>query len=178
MIKRLKSFLGRKARDESGTASVEFVLVFPVYLSFIIMSIELGFITMRHTLIERGMDMAVRELRLGTGTAPQHDAIKEMICDNALMVLDCKQNLQLEMAPANLFAFNTLDTSPDCTDKSEPAKPVRTFTPGQQNELMLMRACYKYDPFFPDEFLGSALSKDTSGQASIITMTAFVQEPI
>lgn len=178
MIRNITSFLGRKARDESGSASVEFVLVFPVYLSMIIMSIELGFVTMRHTLIERGMDMAVRELRLGTGTAPQHDQIKKLICDNALMVSDCEQNLQLEMVPADLFAFNTLDTSVDCTDKAEPAKPVRAFVPGQQNELMLMRACYKYDPFFPDDFLGSALSKDASGQAAIVTMTAFVQEPL
>lgn len=178
MIRKLKPYLGRLARDEDGSASVEFVLVFPIYLAFMIMSIELGFVTMRHTLLERGMDMAVRELRLGTGSAPQHDAIKDLVCDNALMVQDCKLNLRLEMAPADLFAFNSLDTTADCTDQSEEANPVRTFTPGQQNELMLLRACYKYNPFFPDDFLGSALDKDSSGQAAIITMTAFVQEPI
>ena len=178
MIVRLPKILGRMAQDEEGSATVEFVLVFPLFLAFMIMSVELGFITMRHTLIERGMDLAVRELRLGTGTAPQHDEIKDLVCENALLVLDCEDNLQLEMAPANLFAFGTLDTTADCTDRAEEAKPVRTFVQGQQNELMLLRACYKYDPLFPDEFLGSALVKDTSGQASIISMTAFVQEPV
>lgn len=178
MIRRLAKLPGRMARDESGSATVEFVLVFPIYLAFLVLSIEAGFITMRHTLLERGMDLTVRELRLGTGTAPQHDAIKDLVCDNSLLLFDCEDNLRLEMAPADLFAFNSLDTTADCTDRAEEAKPVRAFTPGQPNELMLLRACYKYDPLFPDEFLGSALSKDTSGQASIISITSFVQEPI
>lgn len=177
MITRFKHTLRRLIHDEGGSASVEFVLVFPVYLSFMLMSIELGFVTMRHTLLERGLDMAVREVRLGTGTAPQHDEIKDLVCDNAIMVLNCKDKLRLEMRPANIFALQTLDTTADCTDKAEPAKPVRSFTPGVANQLMLMRACYKYEPFFPKEFLGSALEKDGSGEAAIISMTAFVQEP-
>ncbi|QFT92168.1 TadE-like protein [Roseovarius sp. THAF9] len=177
MIRKFKTALRRLRADESGSASVEFVIIFPIYLSFIMMSIELGFVTMRHTLLERGLDIAVREVRLGTGTAPQHDEIKDLVCDNAVMVLNCKEKLRLEMRPANIFALQTLDTTADCTDKAEPAKPVRTFTPGVANQLMLMRACYKYEPFFPEEFLGSALEKDGSGEASIISMTAFVQEP-
>ncbi|MGK7752018.1 MULTISPECIES: TadE/TadG family type IV pilus assembly protein [unclassified Roseovarius] len=177
MITRLKDAFRRLIWDEGGSASVEFVIIFPVYLSFMLMSIELGFVTMRHTLLERGLDIAVREVRLGTGTAPQHDDIKDLVCDNAIMVLNCKEKLRLEMRPANIFALQTLDTTADCTDKAEPAKPVRSFTPGVANQLMLMRACYKYEPFFPKEVLGSALEKDGSGEASIVSMTAFVQEP-
>ncbi len=171
---RLRRFLA----DEGGNASVEFVIVFPLYLALMIMSIELGFVTLRHTLLERGLDIAVRDIRLGTGTAPEHDQIKQIICDNALMVRDCEQNLRLEMRPADLRAFNSLDTTVDCTDASEPSKPVRAFTPGQQNQLMLLRACLRFDPLFPDRALGSALETDASGQSAIVSMTAFVQEPI
>ena len=177
MIYRLKEFFGRKARDESGTASVEFVLVFPAYLSLIIMSVELGFVTMRHTLIERGMDIAVRELRLGTGTVPQHEQIKDIVCANALMVADCATNLRLEMSPASMFNFQSLDTTPDCTDAADEAKPVREFTAGIANDIMLLRACYKFEPLFPDGFLGNALTKDVHGESAIVSMTAFVQEP-
>ncbi|MCZ7676075.1 MAG: pilus assembly protein [Roseovarius sp.] len=173
-MNRLRRFLA----DEGGNATVEFVLVFPVFLALMIMSIELGFVTLRHTLLERGLDMAVREIRLGTGTAPEHDQIKRIICDNALMVRDCEQNLRLEMRPADLRAFSSLDTTPDCTDASEPSKPVRAFTPGQQNRLMLLRACLRFDPLFPDRLLGSALQTDATGQGAIVSMTAFVQEPI
>lgn len=169
----------RRFRDDRrGTATVEFVLIFPAFLSMMAMSIELGFVTLRSTLMERGLDIAVREIRLGTGTAPQHDEIKRIVCENALFLSDCESNLQLEMRPADPRAFNSLDTTPDCTDRSEPAKPVRQFTPGQQNQLMLLRACFKYDPFFPEEILGQALRADDSGQAVIIKTTAFVQEPL
>ncbi len=178
MTRMLPTFLRRYIRDEGGSASVEFVLVFPAYLALILMSIELGFVTLRHSLLERGLDMAVREIRLGTGTSPQHDDIKEMICENSLMILDCTSNLQLEMRSADVRTYNSLDTTADCTDSSEPTKPVREFTPGLQNELMLLRACLQYDPLFPDDFLGSALEKDANGQASIVSITAFVQEPL
>ncbi|MEM7599019.1 MAG: TadE/TadG family type IV pilus assembly protein [Pseudomonadota bacterium] len=178
MIKSLKSHMHAFARDEGGTASVEFVLVLPIYITVMVMGVELSVVTLRHTLLERGMDIAVREVRLGTGTAPQHDDIKDLICANSLMLLDCQAKLRLEMRSADIRSLNTLDQSADCTDSAEPSKPVREFEPGQQNELMLLRACFKYEPLFPDAFLGSALSTDASGDASLIVTTAFVQEPL
>lgn len=178
MIGLAKKMLRRFRKDDSGNASVEFVIVFPVYLALMLMSIEMGFITLRHTLLQRGMDIAVRDIRLGTGTAPQHDEIKEMICENALMIRDCDTTLRLEMRAANIREFSTLGSPIDCTDAAEPSKPVKEFTPGQQNELMLLRACLRFDPLFPDRTLGSALTKDASGQSSVYAMTAFVQEPL
>ncbi|MEO0772402.1 MAG: TadE/TadG family type IV pilus assembly protein [Pseudomonadota bacterium] len=176
-IQSLQAHIQRFAREDSGTASIEFVLVMPIYIGVMVMGVELGLITLRHTLLERGLDIAVREVRLGTGTAPQHDDIKDMICANSLMLLDCQNKLQLEMRSADIRAFGALDTTADCTDSAEPSKPVRQWTPGQQNELMLLRACLKYEPLFPEAFLGSALDLDGSGEASVIVTSAFVQEP-
>lgn len=182
MIRPLGYELRRFLKDEGGNASVEFVLVFPAYLALMIMSIELGFVTLRHTMLERGLDIAVREIRLGTGSAPQHDEIKQIICDNAMMIRDCDTTLRLEMRPADMRAFNSLDRTADCTDSAEPTKPVRQFRAGpdgrsMENQLMLLRACLRFDPLFPDDALGSALTENASGQSSIVSMTAFVQEP-
>ncbi|SEL87536.1 TadE-like protein [Roseovarius azorensis] len=177
MIRLLKSRLARFRRDESGSPTVEFVLVFPLYLGLMALSVELGMVTLRHTLLERGLDMAVREVRLGTGSAPSHDQIKVLVCENAVMISSCESNLRLEMRPADIRVFTALDATVDCTDRSEESKPVREFTPGQQNQLMVLRACLKYDPLFPEGILGSALTKDVSGQAAIVSTTAFVQEP-
>lgn len=178
MINSLKAHMQRFLRDDGGTASLEFVIVLPMYTAVIVMGVELGLVTMRHALLERGVDIAVREIRLGTGTAPQHDDIKDLICANSLMLLDCSNKLQLEMRSADIRAFNALDTSADCTDVAEPSKPVRQWAPGQQNELMLLRACFKYEPLFHDAFLGSALTTDASGEASLIVTSGFVQEPL
>lgn len=174
----LTKFLRRFRGSESGTASLEFVLVAPFFLGLMMFSIEMGFLTMRATVLERGLDIAVREVRLGTGTAPQHDDIKRIICDNTVIVSDCENNLRLEMSPADIRNFSALDETADCTDQAEPAKPVRQFVPGQQNELMLLRACLRYNPLFPQQILGSRLVNDSNGQASLIATTAFVQEPI
>lgn len=178
MTRAFRNLLRRFKQDETGTASLEFVLVAPFFLGIMIFSIEMGFVTMRATFLERGLDMAVREVRLGTGTAPQHDDIKQIICDNSVIINDCENNLRLEMRSADIRNFNTLDAEADCTDQAEPAKPLRAFVPGQQNELMLLRACLKFRPLFPAGMLGSKLIGDGGGQASLIATTAFVQEPI
>ncbi|MEM8776000.1 MAG: TadE family protein [Pseudomonadota bacterium] len=169
--------------DESGSATVEFVIVFPVFITMMTMSVELGLVTMRHTLVERGMDMAVRDLRLGTGRfageqTQIHDQIKAAVCENALLLADCETQLRLEMRSADLFSFTSLDSGIECTDASEPAKPLKddSFVPGQANELMLLRACYRFNPIFPTELLGNLVVDDT-GQGAIVSMTAFVQEP-
>ena len=178
MTRAFRNLLRRFKQDETGTASLEFVLVAPFFLGIMIFSIEMGFVTMRATFLERGLDMAVREVRLGTSTAPQHDDIKQIICDNSVIINDCENNLRLEMRSADIRNFNALDSEADCTDQAEPAKPLRAFVPGQQNELMLLRACLKFRPLFPAGMLGSKLISDSGGQASLIATTAFVQEPI
>ncbi|QYX58148.1 pilus assembly protein [Roseovarius sp. SCSIO 43702] len=178
MMTGLRTFLTRFRRDEDGNSSVEFMILFPVYFALLIMSLELSMITLRHTMLERGLDIAVRELRLGTGTAPQHSQIKQIICDNALLISDCSNSLKLEMVPKDIRAFVTLDGNVDCSDKAAPSKPVKAFVPGQQNELMMLRACLKYDPIFPKWDLARALDRDSSGQIAIQSTTAFVQEPL
>ncbi|WP_297769660.1 TadE/TadG family type IV pilus assembly protein [uncultured Roseovarius sp.] len=178
MTRPFKKCLRHFRRDETGTASVEFVIVVPFFLALMILSIEVGFLTMRATFLERGLDMAAREVRLGTGTAPQHDDIKRIICANSIVINDCESNLRLEMRPTDIRNLTALEQGADCTDLAQPAKPVREFTPGQQNELMLLRACVKYNPLFPRSLLGSRLIDDENGQSSLVAITAFVQEPI
>lgn len=178
MIRSIGSYLRRFRREEAGNATVEFAIFAPFFVGMLAFSIELGFVTLRHTLLERGLDIAVREVRLGTGAAPEHDDIKQLVCDNAMFLLDCDNTLRLEMTPADIRTFNALDETIDCTDAAEPSKPVRQFTPGQQNQLMMLRACYKYDPMYPSFMLGHSLSKDANGQSAIVSLTAFVQEPL
>ncbi|WP_272006673.1 TadE/TadG family type IV pilus assembly protein [Roseovarius sp. ZX-A-9] len=174
----IRRMLGAFRREESGSASVEFVLVFPVFLALIIMSLELSMITLRHVMLERGLDIAVREIRLGTGTSPTHDAIKDRICEEALIINECSDSLRLEMVPSDMRNLVTLGGEVMCTEREEQGEPVLSFTPGQQNQLMFLRACLKYDPIFPAWHLASRLESDPSGQLSIVSMSAFVQEPL
>lgn len=177
MTQKLLSRLRRHAAQEQGSMTVEFVIWFPLFIVILLASVELGVVTVRHTMLERSLDMTVRDIRLGTGSAPQHNEIKDQICENIALVPDCENNLRLEMIQNDLRAWNDPAQTADCTDQSVPVNPVRQFQNGLDNELMILRACLKFDPLFPTTALGDAMAKDANGDAALIATTAFVQEP-
>ncbi|MDP5347430.1 MAG: pilus assembly protein, partial [Paracoccaceae bacterium] len=92
---RLADALRRLASREDGTATLEFAILFPAFIVILVSSVELGFITMRHTLLDRAVDLTVRDIRLGTGSAPQYEQIRDTICDRAGAIPDCKDNVKI-----------------------------------------------------------------------------------
>ena len=196
MINRMKHGLRRLlgiARKEDGSVSVEFLVIVPIYFALLAMSMELSMITLRQTLLERGLDMAVRDIRLGTGEFVQsydtdaenedaveryHNKIKKRICDEAFVILDCENSIKLEMVRSDMRNLVELGGEVMCTDREETGKAVYSLTPGQQNDLMFLRACTKYDPLFPTWHIARSLNKDSSGQLAIVSMSAFVMEPL
>ena len=123
------------------------------------------------------MDITVREIRLNTGSAPQHDEIKDMICEEAAIIPACDTTLRLEMIQRDMRNWADLPANPDCLDRALPVTPVRSFTAGQENELVVLRACAKVEPIFPMTWLTGALDTDTSGDFAVVAHSAFVQEP-
>lgn len=178
MIRLLPSRVRRFLRDESGaTMLIPFALWTPMFLGIIVAGLEMGALSIRHTQLEKGLDAAVREVRLGTGENLTHDDLKVMICDNAPVLSDCDTMLRLEMIPLSLREWSTPEQFADCEDTSMPVRPLRQFTPGNPNELMFLRACYKYQPIVPTGALAGALPKDADGYTALVSFAAFVQEP-
>jgi len=177
MIRRLTSALRRFRSGEEGSATIEFAITFPAMLFFLLSGVELGMVTLHHAMLERAMDITVRDIRLGTGNAPQHDEIKDLICERAGFIDDCTDNLRLEMIQVDPFNWNGLPGEADCIDRSEDVVPVRSFVNGQDNELMILRACAKIAPVFPTVGLGATIGKDGAGNYSLLATSAFVQEP-
>ncbi|WP_375173371.1 TadE/TadG family type IV pilus assembly protein [Pseudooceanicola sp.] len=169
----LKSWLG----DETGAVVADFAIMLPVFLMFLLSSVEMGLMTFRQTMLERGLDMAVRDLRLGFIDDPTHASVKDDICTYAGFLPDCSNSLRLEMMPVDLRNYTTLPESADCVDKSEEMNPVRTFISGGANQLMVLRACIKIAPVFPTYGLGEQVAKDGNGDMSLFSITAFVNEP-
>ncbi|NNE53562.1 MAG: pilus assembly protein [Sulfitobacter sp.] len=178
MMTRIARALRRFRRKEEGSAIViEFVIFVPILFSAFLMATELGIYSMRQMFLDRGLDIAVRHIRLNTGLSITHRQIKDMICDNAGFLEDCDDTLRLEMIPIDLRAFATFDMTPDCVDTSAAVQPVRGFTLGQAQQMMMMRACVKFNPVFPTTGIGKYLEKDGSGKARMLATAAFVQEP-
>lgn len=177
MMNRLRSWLGRKAREEDGTATIPFLIFLPFFLVLVVSSLEMGLLMVRHVMLERAVDMTVRGLRLGTWTNPTHESIKREICNNAGLIPDCMNAVLVELRPVSKVTWEPLSSGPTCVDRAETVQPVTEFNPGVGDDMMLIRACSKFDPIFPLTGAGFHLPKDNTGAYALVAATAFVNEP-
>lgn len=169
--------LRRFARDTRGAATVEFVLVVAPTFTLFMSAAESGIMSFRNVMLERGMDIATRALRLSSATPPTHEQLRQMICGNAVVLPDCENALVLEMHKVTKDTWSMMGGQTICADRKEAIQPDTGYTPGIPDDIMLMRACYKVAPVFPWTGLGLMLPKDGNGDYAIIATAAFVNEP-
>lgn len=163
-------------RREDGTATVEFVLTAPAVIFTFLAAFESGIYMVRYILLDRALDITVRELRLGMITTPALSSIKTSICDNTSLVDDCVSNLRLEMFSVDTATW-TFPTGPvACRDR---AQQINLDEPklGVENEVMLIRACLTADAFFPTTGIAARMTRDSQGGYFITAMSGFVNEP-
>ncbi|QJF51641.1 pilus assembly protein [Roseobacter ponti] len=175
----MSRFSRRFARSEDGQIVIEFVLLVPLLFTILLTAFELGLYAKRQFWLDRGLDIAVREVRLNTGSIPDHDGLKDVICAQAPFIPDCADSLKLEMIKVDPRSFTQLSSDIDCVDRSQPvtSDDDPNYQTGEEHDLMMVRACVKFDPIFPTTGLGFHFVKDGSGQAAMFATSAFVQEP-
>lgn len=176
MIQSIKQKFTNFLRKEDGAIAVPFALAFPFFVGFMLAGIEIGISTMRHVALERSMDEAVRYIRLHTGAEPTHTDIKEMICSRGI-VDNCQDNLQLEMVTRDLRAWVDLPETFSCLDNGFVVNQMSDLSFGEDNEMVVMRACVRYQPIFKGFTMLTPLALDDDGDAYLKNTTAFVQEP-
>ena len=162
--------------DKKGSASVEFAMVAPIYLAAVLSVFESGWLMTKNMMLERGLDLTVREIRLGVSGKTEHDQFKETICDYARILRDCEANMILEVTPITTAA-DIPAGSAICRDRTTPDAPALNFNLGQRSDIMYVRACVIVDPIVPGLGLGLQLPKDGSGGFQMIAHSAFVNEP-
>ena len=177
MTCRLTQVLKSFRKDEDGSSTIEFSLYFTVFFFILAAAVEMGYMNLRHALLERGLDLATREIRLNTGNIPTYEEVRTKICNEAVIVDNCIGNLRLEMVEVNPRSFLAIPPTADCLNAEQEPLPVRNFVPGQDNQMMLMRACLKYKPAMPLTSFGLSLQKDEQGYTQLVATSAFVQEP-
>ena len=145
----LCKLITRFARDERATATMEFVIMFPVVITLFIAVFENGVILTRQVLLERSLDEAVRLLRLartitdaetGQPRALTAADISEAICDNTGAIPDCDTVLvvDLRVIDTTTYALPAADVS--CVDRRDlTIQPANEFRQGQNNDLVVMQ---------------------------------------
>ncbi len=177
MIRRAIKHLSRFRRREDGVSSVEFVILFPLYIALFGSAYEAGLINTRYAMLERGLDLAVRDLRLGTDPTPTHAELVSAICNYAGVIPDCSNALHVELENVSTTDWTYRTGQVQCIDRDENIKPVINFTGGGLNALMLVTVCAVFEPMVPVTGLGMRLPKVNSSDYALVAMSAFVNEP-
>ena len=177
MIIAISRLLRRFRRDQDGIVAVEFVLILPIYFMLFLASFETAMVMMRQVLLDRGMDMAVRIVRLNTHNPPDYDELKTMICQGSALIANCQDNLKLEMWSQDPRGTLKLKAVPDCIDRELQVQPASAYLVGAQNEIMFLRACVQYKPFFPTATIGTAIV-NSFGEYTLVSTSLYVAEPI
>ena len=173
-----KRFLRKFARAEDGTGTLEFVIVFPVIFSLFLMSLEISILTLRQVMLERAVELAVRDVRIGKIPDPSHAQLIEAICDRASAMPKCRQDLQLEMIIEDVYAWGGGVNGPvRCIDRAEDVQPLVQFVNGGNNNLMILQACMLFDPMFSSIGVGAVIPKVSGNAYGLIAKSAFVMEP-
>ena len=178
MRRLLRRTLRRFRLSENGSATVEFVLVFPAFIILFLSAFESGLLMTRQVMLDRGTDMAVRRIRLETKTAFTPSQVKRMICNAAGIIPNCVDNTKLEMRQVDPRSWTDVPTVADCVDVSDPYAPPRAFQSGAPNQLMVIRACSLFKPMFPGAGLGFQLPRSSGDFYALVSTTAFAMEPI
>lgn len=169
--------ISRFARCEDANATVEFVIIFPVIMMLFIAAFETSMLLTRQVMLERSLDQAVRYLRLTSGLSVTHDAIRQNLCENTVVLQNCEESLVLDLRPIDQDSYALPDYQAMCLGVDGEVHPANTFNPGAANELMLIRACARVERMLPFSGLGLQLTRDDTGAIHVTAATVFVNEP-
>ena len=89
--------ISRFFRREDANATVEFVIVFPLIILIFVAAFETAMLLTRQVMMERSLDSAVRHLRLTSGVSVTHDAIRDNLCENTPILINCEESLLLDL---------------------------------------------------------------------------------
>lgn len=167
----------RRMLAEDGTASMEFVLMVPVFIAVFMASFESGLLMVRSILLEQSVDMTMRELRLGHLEMITQATLREEICSRTIIFSTCESAMLIELERVSTATWAIPAAPTSCINRDELIEPVVALQIGQQNDVMLIRVCVIQDAIFPTTGIGLGLAVDAQGGYALIAKSAFVVEP-
>lgn len=177
----LRRKLNRLRRREDGSATIEFVILFPIVMTVFVNCFEMGMIMLRQTMLDRSVDLAVRDIRIGELPIVNHGNLRTLICSKSAVLKNCTSNLKLEMQVVDPRLWTGLNPDVDCINVADAAAPPRQFVPGSANQLMVLRACHLFEPLVTNFALGAVLGdlmdRESGDMYRLVAVSSFVVEP-
>jgi hypothetical protein len=174
----MRRLIGTFIRDDRATATMEFVIMFPVVITLFIAVFESGMILTRQVLMERSLDEAVRLLRLAQGLTLTANDIEDAICRNTGSIQNCDETLVVDLRRIDRSTYEIPMPDVTCVNRNDLTLNLgNSFEQGQDNELILIRACAVIDRILPFSGFGLNLVRDDTGGMHIVAASVFVNEP-
>lgn len=156
------------AADERGTTTVAFVMMMPVVYFTFLWAFELSWLKARHAVLNHSVDLAVRDLRLGSFPDISGAQLVDQICGyggDFLGGQDCGSNIRVALVEVSTNVWSIADDLRQCQNRSATVSPVIYFDPATENSLMLLHVCLLVDPIFPGTKLANRL-EDHNGNGN------------
>lgn len=156
---------------------MEFVIVFPIFMMLMASACETGLMLVRQMMLQHGVELSARAIRLGTADEITDDDIRRMVCEGAGIIPNCLSQTKVEMIRVDPMNWTAPPAIPDCVDRNDPAVPNRTFEQGIGHQLMFVRVCVLFDPLMPNFGHGVQLTAARGDHYALVSSTMFVMEP-
>ncbi len=175
----LRHAITRFAKDESATATMEFVIMFPLMLIVFIAAFESAMILTRQIILERTLDMSVRVLRLAQGVITDADEVRDSMCANTILLPNCQDLLTIDLQLVDRTTYDMPSNNEVCAGRNNNIviAPDNTFDIGGSNEFLIIRTCLIVDRILPFSGFGLNLTRDESGGLHMMAATIFLNEP-
>lgn len=167
-------------RCESGTATIEFVFVVPLVMFIFMASMESGYYMVREVMLERGLDLVMRDFRLGRLVSLSHDELRDLVCDTTPIINNCQDELKVWIEPIDTNSWARPGELAYCGDANGTLtrQEVGSVIQGEENEIVFVRVCTTQRPIFPSTGIGLHLRADSqNGGYQIAAATVVVNEP-
>jgi Flp pilus assembly protein TadG len=177
----LGPFARRALCDRSGATAVEFAIIAMPFLFLLFALLELALVFMVSTTLDGAMNEAARTIRTGAAQAAgvsSKEDFRDVVCARlAWLGSQCEDNLSVDVR--TFEEFSDLD-APDPIEKGADGKKVFNekalqFAPGQADDIVLVRAFYRWPLVSP--FLRGGLERLDGGVSVITAAVTFRNEP-
>lgn len=178
-----KRFFRRScARDEGGATIVEFAILLPVFISFVLGIIDICAYFFVAGQLQYAVEQASRSIRVGKttvigDTSTQGDAFRALVCDNisAYLVTNCTTSLQVDVRSFDSFDTVTLPATQDVNGNGVIDPSEVTYCAGEPSTAVVARTFFNYSTIVPG--LAVLFAAVVPGTVTIEATTTFRTEP-
>lgn len=122
----------RFRRSEAGGVTIEFVILLPLVFYFFFLALETGLWSAREIMLRRATNLAVRDVRLATGSTPSYDAMKALICERSVFDAGCIENIRIEMRAMPIADWADLSGAAPVSTGMRISTPQMAFCPASR----------------------------------------------